>query len=114
MNIRALPSLILGCITLAFIEVRAADSAEPALPVALDWVKDAKPFVKSIEPVWTEPGYHAFTDLIRFQGQLHCSFREGTGHVPGKAGANGRIRIVRADDPAGHGWKSVALLEEAA
>jgi hypothetical protein len=55
--------------------------------------KDAKPFVKSLEPVWTEPGYHAFTDLIRFQGQLHCSFREGTGHVPGGAGANGRIRI---------------------
>src|ERR1043166_6016715 len=111
MNTRALPSFVLGCIAFAFLDGPAADSAEAAPPATLDWEKDAKPFVKSIEPVWTEPGYHAFTDLIRFQGQLYCSFRDGTGHVPGKAGANGRIRIVRADDPAGHGWKSIALLD---
>jgi hypothetical protein len=53
------------------------------------------------------------TDLIRWEGQLYCTFREGDGHVPGLTGVNGRIRILRAENPAGQDWKTIAVLEEA-
>src|SRR5690606_21409945 len=36
-----------------------------------------------------------------------CTFREGTGHIPG---LNGTIRVIRSRD--GMNWESVALLDE--
>ncbi len=63
--------------------------------------------VISVERVWDRAAHSAFTDLIRFQGHLYCTFREGTGHIPGQ---NGVIRVVRTSD--GMNWESIALLEE--
>lgn len=65
------------------------------------------------EPVkiWDAGGHNAFTDIIRFNGHFYVTFREGTGHVPGKktGDGDGTIRILRSDD--GQEWKSVALLK---
>jgi hypothetical protein len=112
MHSHPLRHLVLPFVIAGFLSSHGAEPAETPPLSALEWEKDAKPFVRSVEPVWTEPGYFMCTDLLRFQGQLYCTFREGAGHVPGPADVNGRIRILRADDPAGHGWKTVALLDE--
>jgi hypothetical protein len=113
MHCPKLRRLVLLFLAVGLLSGGDAGLAETPSLSALDWEKDAKPFVKSVEAVWTEPGYFMCTDLIRFEGQLYCTFREGVGHVPGPSGVNGRIRILRAEDPAGHGWKTAALLEEA-
>ena len=63
--------------------------------------------VISVERIWDRAAHSAFTDLIRFQDHLYCTFREGTGHIPGQ---NGVIRVIRSRD--GMNWESVGLLEE--
>lgn len=91
-------------------------SAEPLAPetktnALADWSKQAAPFVRSVEKIWDQH-YCAFTDLLRSGGKLYCVFREGTGHVPGETGENGRIRVLRATDEEGHKWESIAELAE--
>jgi hypothetical protein len=63
--------------------------------------------VVSVERIWDRAGHSAFTDLIRFNGQLYCTFREGSGHIPG---LNGVVRVIRSTD--GAHWQSIAVLEE--
>jgi hypothetical protein len=60
--------------------------------------------------IWNKAPYNAFTDIIRFKGRLYCTFREGSGHVPGKTGTDGEIRILVSK--TGDNWKSVALLKK--
>ena len=60
--------------------------------------------------VWDKAINNSFTDLIRFKGKFYCSFREGTGHVPGKTGVDGEIRILSSID--GEKWIPVALLKK--
>ncbi len=67
-------------------------------------------YLLSVERIWDRAPHSAFTDLIEFNGKLYCTFREGSGHVPGKEGTNGTIRIIASGD--GQNWQSVALLEE--
>ncbi|HWL07851.1 MAG TPA: exo-alpha-sialidase [Planctomicrobium sp.] len=67
--------------------------------------------VVSITRIWDQAQHSAFTDLIRFQDDLYCTFREGTGHVPGRNGGDGLIRVIRSRDQ-GATWESFALLEE--
>jgi len=64
-------------------------------------------YVVSVERIWDRAGHSAFTDLVRFRGDLYCTFREGSGHIPGR---NGLIRVIRSRD--GMNWESIALLEE--
>lgn len=59
-----------------------------------------------VSKIWDTAPHSAFPDLIRFKGAFYCSFREGTGHVPG---TDGKARIIRSVD--GKNWESVALLE---
>jgi hypothetical protein len=67
-------------------------------------------YLLSVERIWERAPHSAFTDLVEFNGKLYCTFREGTGHVPGKEGTNGTIRVITSDD--GQNWQSVALLSE--
>jgi hypothetical protein len=60
--------------------------------------------VKPIK-IWDGAQHSAFTDLIRFKGNFYCSFREGTGHVPG---VDGLVRVLKSKD--GLSWESAALL----
>ncbi|MGD9722334.1 MAG: sialidase family protein [Pirellulales bacterium] len=64
-------------------------------------------FVIAIERIWDRPGHAAFTDLARQGEYLYCTFREGSGHIPG---LNGTIRVIRSRD--GAHWESAALLDE--
>jgi hypothetical protein len=64
-------------------------------------------YVISIERIWDRAQHNAFTDLVQHDEHLYCTFREGTGHIPG---LNGTIRVLRSRD--GHTWQSVALLAE--
>jgi len=64
-------------------------------------------YVLGIERIWDRPGHAAFTDILLHEGALYCTFREGTGHIPG---LNGMIRVLRSRDRT-H-WESIALLSE--
>lgn len=68
---------------------------------------NAQKAIVSVERIWDRAGHNAFTDLIYFRGKYYCTFREGSGHIPG---INGTIRIVASKD--GQNWYSVALLSE--
>lgn len=59
-----------------------------------------------VSKIWDTASHSAFTELIRFKGAFYCSFREGSGHMPG---TDGKARIIRSVD--GEKWESVALLE---
>jgi hypothetical protein len=60
-----------------------------------------------VEKIWDLAPHNAFTDLVRFKNAFYCTFREGSGHVPG---TNGTIRILKSPD--GKKWASAALLEK--
>ncbi len=57
--------------------------------------------------IWGTAPHSAFTDLIRWKGRFLCTFREGSGHVPG---SNGKVRVIASAD--GDRWESWAVLEE--
>jgi hypothetical protein len=78
----------------------------PSAPLAEE-TPDQK-LVVSIERIWDRAGHSAFTDLLAHDGYLYCTFREGSGHIPG---LNGVIRVVRSRDRSQ--WESVAVLDEA-
>jgi hypothetical protein len=59
-----------------------------------------------VRKIWDQGKHNAFTDLIRFQGQWYCVFREGDDHAKGA----GRIRVLRSTD--GKDWQSAALIEQ--
>lgn len=62
-----------------------------------------------VTKIWDQAEHSAFTDLIFFKGNFYCSFREGTGHVPGKSGKDGTVRILKSKDAKK--WRSVAHLK---
>jgi hypothetical protein len=62
--------------------------------------------VKPIK-IWDGAQHSAFTDLIRFKDHFYCSFREGSGHIPG---TDGVVRILKSRD--GRSWESAALLNK--
>jgi hypothetical protein len=61
----------------------------------------------SVQRIWDAAPHNAFTDLVRWNDQWYCTFREGDGHV----GGDGKTRIITSTD--GVKWESVALMEEA-
>lgn len=70
------------------------------------WSQDhADATLVSVTKIWDEAKHNAFTDLIRFQDQWYCVFREGDGHVS----AEGKLRVITSAD--GEHWKSAALVE---
>ena len=61
-----------------------------------------------VRRIW-DRGYSAFPSIIRYNGALYVSFREGVSHIFDENGiAAGKTRILRSTD-AGE-WESVALL----
>jgi hypothetical protein len=60
----------------------------------------------SVKKIWSQGEHNAFTDLIRFDNQWFCTFRESEAHV----GGNGKIRVLASHD--GERWDSAALLNE--
>lgn len=53
---------------------------------------DEQKYVVSVERIWDRPAHAAFTDIIALGDYLYCTFREGSGHVPG---FNGVVRVIQ-------------------
>jgi hypothetical protein len=87
-------SLVINCAT--------DDSPEKKVPAPAELIEVAR--------IWDKAPHSAFTDLIRFKGKFYCTFREGTGHVPGKTGRDGETRVIVSSD--GRQWESLALLKK--
>ncbi len=58
----------------------------------------------SAERIWDKAPHNAFTDLLRFNNQFFCVFREGEKHVS----ADGALRVITSKD--GKNWESAALI----
>lgn len=65
----------------------------------------AAPVLLSDQMIWNGAPYNSFTDLIYYQNQFLCCFRESDSHQEGE---NGVIRILSSPDA--FTWTSVALL----
>lgn len=66
----------------------------------------AQPEIIEVKKIWDVGNHNAFTDLIRFQDQWYCTFRESAAHV----GGDGAIRVIRSKD--GKKWDSAAYITE--
>jgi hypothetical protein len=66
----------------------------------------AAPELIECRKIWDAAPHNAFTDLIRFQDEWFCVFREGAKHVS----PDGALRVIVSRD--GHAWKSAALLQD--
>ncbi|MEQ8765090.1 MAG: sialidase family protein [Planctomycetota bacterium] len=65
----------------------------------------AKPLeIVRLVTISNEAPHSAFTDLVRWQGELWCAFREASSHVPGSGGSDGVIHVIHSDD--GTDWQS--------
>lgn len=58
-----------------------------------------------VKKIWDAAPHNAFTDLVRWNEQFYCAFREGRGHVS----ADGRIRVLSSQDAGS--WTSTGLIE---
>jgi hypothetical protein len=61
--------------------------------------------VLSVQKIWDGAPHNAFTDLIRYNGQWLCAFREGAAHVSDE----GVIRIISSNDTTN--WQSRAHVQ---
>ena len=61
--------------------------------------------LRETRKIWSKSPHNAFTDLIRFEGQWYCAFREGQDHISD----DGKLRVIRSAD--GQIWESVSLME---
>lgn len=82
--------LIVGC----FVQSSNKEKKSGDTPVTLIEVKK----------IWDKGEHNAFTDLIRFNDEWFCTFREGQGH----ADPSGVLRVIRSKD--GNQWESAALI----
>tara|TARA_B100000902_G_scaffold398621_1_gene466089 strand:+ start:3705 stop:4631 length:927 start_codon:yes stop_codon:yes gene_type:complete len=58
-----------------------------------------------VRKIWDIAPHNAFTDLVRFNNNWFCVFREGETHVS----SDGCLRIIYSED--GKNWRSVAKIE---
>ncbi len=75
-------------------------------PALLTYAAEVPPAkILSVEKISDRAPHSAFTDLIYWNNQFVCAFREGRGHVS----ADGKIRVLTSVD--GDQWESSALIE---
>ncbi len=58
----------------------------------------------NVARIWDQSKHNAFTDLLRFDKQWFCVFREGTAHVS----LDGALRVIKSKD--GQHWTSAARI----
>jgi hypothetical protein len=80
-------------LTALLLSICLAASAEPPAATLVD-----------VKRIWDQAPHNAFTDLIYWNGQFVCAFREGRGHVS----TDGTIRILTSTD--GTQWTSAAVV----
>jgi hypothetical protein len=57
-----------------------------------------------VKKIWDQAPHNAFTDLVRWDDQFYCAFREGRGHVS----TDGKIRVLCSKDA--DTWRSMGLI----
>lgn len=72
-----------------------------SVPVAAD---EPAAEIISVQKIWDQAPHNAFTDLVKFEGNYFCVFREGKGHVS----PDGALRVLKSSD--GKNWESAALI----
>lgn len=72
--------------------------------VRIYWNGQPGPRLVDVRKIWDRAPHNAFTDLIRFQDQWFCVFREGQDHVS----PDGALRVITSKD--GERWESAALV----
>ena len=60
--------------------------------------------VIEVRKIWDKAPHNAFTDLLRWNDQFYCAFREGRGHVS----TDGKIRVLESKDT--DVWEPTALI----
>ena len=73
-----------------------ASSAFANAPVSAELVE--------VNKIWDKAPHNAFTDLIRWNEESYCVFREGRGHVS----SDGKVRVLKSTDT--DKWESAALV----
>lgn len=69
----------------------------------------AKDYRYSVEKIWDNDMYCAFTSIEKFHGWYYVAFREARGHVFDENGkAEGKIRVIRSKNLKK--WESMALI----
>lgn len=63
----------------------------------------------SVNKIWDAAPHNAFTDLVRYQDQWVCGFREAPAHTGGVK--DSRIRLIASAD--GESWQSLTTLQDA-
>ncbi|HJQ78338.1 MAG TPA: exo-alpha-sialidase [Lacipirellulaceae bacterium] len=63
--------------------------------------------IVDVQKIWDQAPHNAFTDLLYWNGQFLCAFREGRSHVS----TDGTIRILTSID--GTQWTSAAVVRSA-
>jgi hypothetical protein len=67
---------------------------------------EEKAQILSVQKIWDAAPHNAFTDLIRYEGQWLCAFREGKAHVSD----DGTLRIISSKDTTNwHSWAHVKM-----
>lgn len=79
-------------------KVAGKEVAEKGAPIAVG------AHVIRVQRIWDAAHHNAFTDLIRFDDQWYCVFREGASHVS----PDGALRVIRSTDAKT--WTSAALI----
>ena len=63
-----------------------------------------------VKKIWSGAKHNAFTDLVAFEENLICAFRESGAHVPRDHHEDGKIRLLRSKD--GKSWEAFHLIEK--
>jgi hypothetical protein len=86
---------------LAAAVVARAESPKPAAKPA----PGPAPELLGMRMIWDEGPHNAFTDLVRFNDEFYCCFREGAAHVS----REGKVRVIKSE--AGQRWESVGVIK---
>src|SRR5215218_6012460 len=62
------------------------------------------PELITVRKIWDEGPHNAFTDLVRFNDEFYCAFREGVTHLS----PDGKVRVIKSD--SGDRWQSAGLI----
>ncbi|NLX12723.1 MAG: hypothetical protein GXY44_03600 [Phycisphaerales bacterium] len=82
-----------------FVIACSTETSEPAR-----YGQEASFELVEVTKIWDKGAHNAFTDLILFNDEWFCVFREGQGHID----PAGTIRVIKSKD--GINWESAALI----
>jgi len=95
---------VLIALVLSSVITNRAAAAAPETNVSKQSKPEPKLELLSARQIWDNGPHNAFTDLVRFNDEFYCAFREGAAHVS----PDGKVRVIKSD--TGERWESVGLI----